>query len=64
MWGKVEDHKCFKALNGMKRSEYLKNECGDIMETGLEGKGFLGLQVKTTFRALYSNLITKAYPVL
>lgn len=48
----------------MKISEYLKNECGDIMESGLEGKGFLGLQVKTTFRAQYNNLITKAYPAL
>lgn len=39
--------RCFQALNGTMRSEYQKNECGDIKESLLEEKGFVGPQLKT-----------------
>lgn len=41
----------------MKIYDYLKYEYGDSMESRVEGKGFLWLQIKTIFRAQCNNLI-------
>ena len=40
----------FYALNGTIRSESLKNECGDRMESRLEEEGFVGLRLRPLLR--------------
>lgn len=43
--GVEETIRCFQALNGTMRSEYQKNECGDIKESLLKEEGFVGPQL-------------------
>lgn len=45
MSGVEETIRCFQALNGTMRSEYQKNECGDIKESLLKEEGFVGPQL-------------------